>query len=157
MPTDPLRALLSSALAWQDAHATFEGAVTDFPVELRGKVAHGLPYSAWQLLEHLRITQHDILDFCVNPSYEEMHWPDDYWPKSKEPPSPNAWDESVASVQRDRAALGRLAEETADLFATIPWGTGQTYARELILVIDHNAYHVGEIIIVRRTLGAWPG
>ncbi|MEW5915270.1 MAG: DinB family protein, partial [Gemmatimonadota bacterium] len=80
----------------------------------------------------------------------------DYWPKSKEPTTPNAWDESVAAVKRDRAEFQRLAEKVPDLFATIPWGTGQTYARELILVIDHNAYHVGQIIIVRRSLGAWP-
>jgi uncharacterized damage-inducible protein DinB len=156
--TDPLRSLLAAALSWQDAHATFDAAVADFPPEMRGTVVAGLPYSAWQLLEHLRRAQHDILDFCVNPAYAELQWPDDYWPSSPEPPSPNAWDEAIAAVKKDVADLQRLAADTSlDLFAGIPHGSGQTYARELLLVVDHNAYHVGQLIIVRRALGAWPG
>jgi uncharacterized damage-inducible protein DinB len=157
-PSDPLRALLHSALAWQDAHATFEAAVADVPPEARGQKAPGLPYSLWQLLEHMRRTQHDILDFCVNAEYEELSWPDDYWPTSAEPPTPNAWSECVAAFQKDRAELQRIAADASrDLFGKIPHGTGQTYARELVLVIDHTAYHVGQMIIVRRALGAWPG
>jgi hypothetical protein len=155
--SDPLRGLLSSALSWQDAHATFDAAVADMSPELRGKLAPGLPYSPWQLLEHLRLTQHDILDFCVNPAYKEMHWPDDYWPKSPEPPTPNAWDASVAAFKKDLAQLQLMAADTRDPFAKIPHGSGQTYAREFVLVIDHNAYHVGQMVLIRRLLGAWPG
>lgn len=156
LPSDPMRGLLSSALSWQDAHATFDAAVSDFPPEIRGKVAPGVPYSPWQLLEHMRRAQHDILDFCVNPAYKEMHFPDDYWPKSPEPPTPNAWDESVAAFKKDLARLQLLATDTPELFATIPHGSGQTYAREFVLVTDHNAYHVGQMVLLRRLLGAWP-
>jgi hypothetical protein len=117
----------------------------------------GAPYSPWQLLEHLRLTQFDILDFCRNPAYEERAWPDDYWPDSPEPPSAQAWDESVAEFLRDRAELVRLAEDPElDLYREIPHGTGQTYLRELLLTADHNAYHVGELVLARRLLGAWP-
>ncbi|MGQ0641083.1 MAG: DinB family protein [Gemmatimonadaceae bacterium] len=156
-PPDPLRSLLFSALAWQDAHATFDAAVADVPPEMRALKAPGLPYSPWQLLEHLRRTQHDILDFCVNSAYEELHWPDDYWPVTPEPPSPSAWDESVAAFKKDLSELQRIAaDRSIDLFAKIPHGSGQTYARELVLVIAHNSYHVGQLIAVRRVLGAWP-
>jgi uncharacterized damage-inducible protein DinB len=157
LQSDPTRGLLSSALSWQDAHATFDAAVSGVAPELRGKLMPGVPYSPWQLLEHMRIAQHDILDFCVNSAYEEMHWPDDYWPKSPEPPTPNAWDESVAAFKRDLARLQLLATDTPELFAKIPHGTGQTYAREFVLVIDHNAYHVGQMVLLRRLLGAWSG
>ena len=104
----------------------------------------------------MRITQHDILDFCRNAGYTEMTWPDDYWPKSAEPPSERAWDDSIAAFRDDRAALEALAaDESIDLFATIPHGDGQTYLRELLLVADHNAYHLGQLVAVRQQLGAW--
>jgi hypothetical protein len=126
--------------------------------DLRGKVPAGLPYSAWQLLEHLRIAQEDILHFCIDPHYKERSWPDDYWPKAAVPPSPAAWDQSVAAFRRDRDELKRLALNTdIDLTATVLAGTDQTYLRELLLVADHNAYHLGELVVVRRALGAWPG
>jgi uncharacterized damage-inducible protein DinB len=119
-------------------------------------VPEGLPYSPWQLLEHLRLAQHDILDFCLNPSYEEMNWPDDYWPASPSPPSAAAWDDSVAAYRRDLEAMQRLAgDPKIDLFATIPHGSGQTYLREILLVVDHAAYHIGQIVLVRRSLGNW--
>jgi uncharacterized damage-inducible protein DinB len=151
-----MRAHLAKALAWGEAHADFDKAVKDFPAELRGKTVQGLPYSAWQLLEHLRIAQHDILDFSRNAEYEEMAWPDDYWPTSAEPPTPAAWDASVAAFRRDREAVKQLATDPAiDLTAKIPHGSGQTYMREVLLVLDHNAYHVAEIVMLRRLLGAW--
>jgi hypothetical protein len=104
----------------------------------------------------MRISQHDILDFCVNPEYEERRWPQDYWPAAAEPPDAASWDASVAGFRRDREALGRLAEDAAvDLFARIPHGSGQTYLRELLLVADHTAYHVGQLVVVRRCLDAW--
>jgi len=156
-PTSALRELLRRQLAWEDAHAGFEHALAGLPEELRGRVPPGLPYSAWQLLEHLRRTQHDILDFCVNPDYAERAWPDDYWPPTPAPPDARAWDESVKAYQADRAALGALAVDPAvDLFAPIPHGSGQTCLRELLLAADHAAYHVGELVAVRRLLGAWP-
>lgn len=151
-----MRAQLASALAWRDAHADFDRAVGGLPPELRGRRPEGLPYSPWQLLEHLRITQRDILDFCNNPAYVELRWPDDYWPPTAEPPTPAAWDESVAAFRRDRKTLQLLAADPGvDLIGAIPHGKGQTYLRELVLVIDHNSYHVGELVAVRRLLGAW--
>ena len=153
---EELRAQLAAALDWRDAHAGFDAVVANLPAELRGRVPKGLPYSAWQLVEHLRLAQADILDFCRNPGYEEQTWPDDYWPKAPAPPSPGAWDESIAGFRRDREALQAIArDEKIDLFARIPHGTGQTYLRELLLVLDHTAYHVGQLIVVRRLLGAW--
>lgn len=155
---DPLRAHLQRALDWQDAHATLVASVADLAPALRGKTPAGFPHSVWQLLDHLRLAQHDILDFCQNPSYkEELHWPDDYWPSSAEPPTAGAWNESIAACNRDLAAFQQLAgDPRCDLFAKIPHGSGQTYLRELLLVIDHNAYHVGQIVAVRKALGAWP-
>lgn len=157
MADEALRSHLVRLLTWHDAHVSFEGAVQDLDPALRGAQPRGSPYSPWRLLEHLRLTQHDILDFCRNASYREPSWPDDYWPGTQEPPTAAAWDGSIASYLRDRAELVRLAEDPGiDLFARIPHGTGQTYLRELLLVADHNAYHVGEMVLVRRLLGAWP-
>jgi len=151
-----LRRQLAAILAWKDAHVDFDTAIAGMPVKDRGVRPPGLPYSAWQLLEHLRITQHDILDFCVNADYEEMKWPDDYWPASPEPPNDGAWEQSVRQYRDDRAALERMALDTSvDLFAGIPHGSGQTYLRELLLVADHTAYHLGELVILRRLLGNW--
>jgi len=151
-----LREHLSRLLDWRDAHGDFNAAVEDLPEPLRGQAPEGLPYSPWQLVEHLRITQHDILDFCRNPNYVEMEWPGEYWPESAVPPTSHAWDESLAAFRRDLEALRALALDSAvDLFATIPHGSGQTYLRELLLVADHNAYHLGQLIVVRRLLGAW--
>jgi uncharacterized damage-inducible protein DinB len=151
-----IRDLLAKALAWEDAHAGFDKAVDGIPAELRGKQPAGLPYSAWQLIEHLRITQHDILDFCRNPEYKEMNWPDDYWPSSSAPSSAAEWKKSIERYKTDRAALQEMAADTAlDLDASIPHGSGQTYLRELVLVIDHSAYHIGQLVLVRRLLGIW--
>ncbi len=156
--TDPLRKQLADALAWKDAHVDFDGAIDGIPLEKRGARPAGLPHSAWQILEHLRIAQHDILDFCVNPDYEEMTWPDDYWPASPEPPGEAAWDDSVRAYKADREAVARLATDPqVDLGARIPHGSGQTYGREVLLVLDHTAYHLGELVLLRRLLGIWPG
>ena len=156
MPTTAVRDLLRNALAWQDAHATFDDAVEGIPADVRGIQPAGLPYSAWQLLEHLRITQRDILDFCVDANYTEKKWPDDYWPSSPAPASAAAWDGSIRAFVADRKALQTLAADTSvDLEATIPNGSGQTYLRELVLVIDHSAYHVGQLVLLRRLLGTW--
>jgi uncharacterized damage-inducible protein DinB len=151
-----LRAQLAKVLDWKEAHAGYDKAVDGVPPAQRGAVPDGLPYSIWQLVEHLRIAQHDILDFCVNSGYEEKKWPDDYWPASPAPASAADWDQSIAGYRRDRERLKQLAgDESIDLFAKIPHGSGQTYVRELLLVADHNSYHVGQIVIVRRALGIW--
>jgi hypothetical protein len=151
-----LRDHLARALAWGEAHTTVEDAVADLPEPLRGRIPAGLPYSPWQLIEHIRITQHDILDFCRNPHYEEIAWPAAYWPTSPTPPTDEAWDTSVRKIREDRAALQALAlDASLDLAARIPHGTGQTYLREILLVLDHTAYHLGELIVARRLLGAW--
>src|SRR5687767_3773911 len=156
MSDKAVRELLGRALGWQDAHATFDQAVADLPPDLRGKRPSNLPYSAWELLEHLRITQRDILDFCVDANYAEKTWPDDYWPASPAPESDEAWQAAIRGFVDDRTALQALAADTrVDLEARIPHGTGQTYMRELVLVIDHSAYHVGQLVLVRRLLGVW--
>ncbi len=154
---DSIRTAIARSLDWEDAHARFERAVAEIPLELQGDVPPGLPYSAWQLLEHVRITQRDILEFCRNPSYQELHWPDDYWPKGPKPPSREAWSQSVAAYRQDLRELQALATDPeVDLLAKVPAGTGQTYLRELLLILDHTAYHLGELVVVRRVLGAWP-
>ena len=138
------------------AHATFEQAVKNLPVELRGKVPKGAEHSPWQLLEHLRLAQLDILDFSRNANYQALKWPDDYWPKEKAPADEKAWDKSVRAFKRDLKAMCALVEDPkTDLFAKIPHGDGQTILREALLMADHNAYHVGQLVLVRKMLGAW--
>ena len=154
---DAIRQQLVAALAWKDAHVDFDAAVDGIPPDKRGTRPHGLPYSAWQLIEHLRLAQHDILDFCINPDYEELAWPDDYWPASPEPPDSDAWETSIRRYREDLAAVQRLAaDRSIDLAAKIPHGQGQTYGREVLLILDHAAYHIGELVLLRRLLGAWP-
>jgi hypothetical protein len=152
----PVREQLARLLAWEDAHVGLEKAVADIPHALRGKQPAHVPYSPWQLLEHLRRTQRDILEFCRNSNYEELKWPDDYWPASAAPSSPGEWEESLKEYRRDRKALQELAADPSiDLTARIPHGQGQTYLRELVLVADHTAYHIGQLVLVRRLLGIW--
>jgi hypothetical protein len=152
-----LREHLAKLLSWEDAHPSFDSAVRDLPEALHGTQPTGLPYSPWQLLEHLRITQHDILDFCLNPEYRELHWPDDYWPPQVSPPGPGAWVDSIEHFKRDCAALQRLSRDTRIVLeSAIPHGQGQTYLRELLLAADHAAYHIGQLVVVRRLLEAWP-
>lgn len=157
MGTDlELRQHLVRLLTGSEAHVNFEAAVGGLPVELRGMSPEGAEHSSWELVEHLRIAQWDILDFSSNPEYRERRWPEDYWPKSAAPASEAAWDESVSSFLADRRALCDLVMDAAtDLFAKIPHGSGQTILREALLTADHNAYHVGQLVLVRRLLGAW--
>jgi hypothetical protein len=154
---DAIRDHLVKALEWEDAHVGFDEAVSGMPPEQQGARPAGFDHSAWQLVEHIRIAQADILDFCVNRAYAHtMSWPDDYWPRDPQPPDPDAWNASLASYARDRDALKRLVGEVADLTAPVPTGKpSQTYLREVLLVIDHSAYHVGQVIDLRRALGLW--
>lgn len=152
---EPLRAHLRRLLDWEDAHAGFDTAVEGIAPAYRGVAPEGLPYSPWQLIEHLRLTQRDILEFCRNPRYVEPS-PEEYWPQSASLPTEAAWDDSIAGFRHDREELKQLATNAAvDLFDRIPHGTGQTYLRELLLVADHNAYHVAQLVVVRRCLGIW--
>jgi hypothetical protein len=153
-----LRKELIAALNGGNAHARFEDVVVDFPAHLQSE-KKGLPYSAWQLLEHIRLAQNDILRFSANHdgSYKELNFPDDYWPKSAAPPSAHAWEKSVASVLSDREAIVQLiGNPRQDLSAAFPLGEGQNLLREAILVIDHNSYHTGELLTLRCLLGIWP-
>lgn len=148
-----LRSQLSRLLQRSDAHTGFDAAVADIAPEARGIRPNGLPHSAWELLEHIRLAQRDILEFSQDAVYVDRAWPADYWPPTPGPPSPEAWDESVQAVRRDREALQRLmADPGVDLFETVPHGTTQTYLREALLTADHNAYHVGQLMVVRRLL-----
>ena len=156
--SDDLRAILARSLDWKDAHASFDDAVADFPAGLRGVRPDGVPWSAWQLVDHMRIALHDILEFALPGEYHEMKWPDEYWPKEPAPPSERAWDDSIATIRRQLAELKRLAEDPSlDPSARVPHATAdhQTYARSVLLVADHNAYHVGQLVLLRRLLGAW--
>ncbi|PYR74624.1 MAG: ABC transporter [Acidobacteria bacterium] len=157
MSDDALREQLVRFLDWEEAHVGFDKAIDGLPAEKRGGRAAGFEHSVWELLEHMRIAQEDILDFCINPKYvHTMKWPDDYWPAHPAPPNAAAWDESIASFKRERGKLKTLARDTKDLYALVPTGKGhQTYLRALLLINDHNSYHLGQIVAVRRALGAW--
>jgi hypothetical protein len=154
--SEAIREHLAKALEWGDAHVDFDDAVRGLPEKLRGARRKRLPYSAWQLIEHIRLAQRDILDFCRNPKYRAKKWPDDYWPAKPAPPSKGAWSRSLAAFRADRRSLQRLARNPrVNLLARIPHGEGQTYLREILLAADHTAYHVGELVLLRRSLGAW--
>ena len=151
-----LREQLAALLRWEDAHPGLDRIVAGVPQERWSASAQGLPYTLWQLLEHLRLAQHDILDFCRNPGYVELRWPDDYWPPASTVPTPSEVSASLEGLRQDRDALAGMAlDPKIDLFSRIPHGSGQTYLRELLLVADHTSYHLGQIVVVRRALGIW--
>ena len=154
---EEVRAIVARSLSWEEAHATFDASVANFPGHLRGKRPPNFPHSGWELLEHIRIAQNDLADFMERADYHQIKWPDDYWPKSPEPPSEAAWEASIAQVKRDREHIQEIAKRPSiDLIARIPWGTGQTYLRTILVAVDHTSYHVGQILAVRKMLGAWP-
>ena len=157
MSDDRLRDQLVSFLDWGEAHVDFDMSLNGIPADKRGARTPGIDHTIWQLLEHMRIAQQDILDFCLNASYvHNLKWPDDYWPKDPAPPSAAAWDESLVAFRRDREKFKQLARETQDLYALVPTGKGhQTYLRAILLVNDHNSYHLGQILTVRKALGVW--
>ncbi len=152
---DPLRKHVLELLRGKGAHLSFDDAVAGFPTELRGIKPTGAPHTPWQLLEHLRIAQWDMLDFSRNPAYREMKWPDDYWPQTPAPPDAAAWDHSVQQFRHDLKAMEDLiVRPEVDLTARIPHGKGQTILREALLVADHNSYHLGQLVFVRKMLEA---
>lgn len=152
-----LRHHLLNLLHVRQAHMTFEDAVADFPLKFMNVQPPSVPYTSWHLIEHLRICQWDILDYMRNPEYKEMQWPDDYWPSKDAQADQAAWDKTVSDFLRDLAAIEAIVRDPkTDLFAPIPHGyDGHTILREVMLVADHNAYHVGELGILRQVMGAW--
>jgi hypothetical protein len=159
MSADPIAALrehLLYLLRGGGAHLDFEKAIAGLPPTLRGVRPEGLPYSPWRLLEHLRIAQWDILRFCIDPRHVSPPWPEGYWPEGDAPPDAAAWDRSVAAFRADLQQMMQLVSDPAtDLFTPLPHGQGQTLLREALLTADHNAYHLGQLIVVRRLLNAW--
>ena len=156
MSDTPIREQLVRVLDWEEAHVGFDKAVAGIPRDQRGRRPAGFEHTPWQLVEHMRLAQDDILDFCVNANYvHNMKWPDDYWPAA-EPPSEAAWDESIAAFIRSRDELKALARNVEDLTAKVPTGKpNQTYLRALLMIVDHAAYHVGQLVALRRALGIW--
>ena len=140
------------------AHARFDDVVKNMPEKLRGVTPDGLSHSAWMLLEHLRLAQWDILEFSRNAKHKSPEWPKGYWPKTEAPPNAPAWNKSIQQFRKDlKATQDLVTNPKTDLFARIPWGDGQTILREALLIADHNSHHLGQLIDVRRLLGAWPG
>ncbi|HYK44244.1 MAG TPA: DinB family protein [Parafilimonas sp.] len=138
------------------AHVTLNDAVKDIPFELLGKKPGGLTYSIWQIAEHIRIAQWDILDFSRNKNYKEMKWPEDYWPQEDAPESEAAWNDCIKQINEDQGSfIDLLHAHAGDLFKPISHGSGQTLLREALLIADHNSYHVGQIVVIRRLLGNW--
>jgi uncharacterized damage-inducible protein DinB len=151
--TDPLRRHLINLLTKAEAHMDPQSALKNFPLELRGRKPEGAPHTPWQLLEHMRIAQWDILDFSLSAKHVSPEWPEGYWPQSETPPDMKAWDKSVKQFLADLDAVCQMVSDPKrDLYATIPHGDGQTYLREALLVADHNAYHLGQLVMVRRIL-----
>jgi hypothetical protein len=151
--SDPLRQHLANLLTKAEAHLDLESELKDFPRELRGRKPEGAPHTPWQLLEHIRIAQWDILEFSRDAKHKSPKWPEGYWPKTEAPPDDKAWDKSVKQVLADLKAMAELVGDSkSDLLAKIPHGDGQTLLREVLLVADHNAYHLGQLVTVRRIL-----
>jgi hypothetical protein len=139
-----------------NAHLDFDAAVKGLPASVRGKKPASAEHSPWQILEHMRIAQWDILEFIRNPDHVSPEFPEGYWPKSQDPPSEEAWDKSAERFRADLKSMIQIVEnESTDLFAKLPHGDGQTILREALLVADHNAYHLGQLVLLRRLLGAW--
>jgi hypothetical protein len=151
-----LRQHLIDLLKGGNAHADFDRAVKGLPAKLRGKKSRLAEHSPWEILEHLRIAQWDILEFSRDPNHKSPEFPGGYWPSTQKPPDEKAWDKSVRAFRKDlRALCALVADESTDLYAPIPHGSGQTLLREALLAADHNAYHLGQFILLRRLLGAW--
>jgi hypothetical protein len=154
--SDALRQHLLDLLRGHNAHADFDTVMADFPSRLRGVKPPGAPHTGWQLLEHMRIAQSDILKFSQDAKHKSPAWPEGYWPKTEAPPNAASWNNSLRSFRADLKGMAKLvADKKTDLFARIPHGTGQTILREALLIADHNSYHLAQIVLLRRLLGAW--
>jgi hypothetical protein len=152
-----LREQLADLIQHSHAHAGFDAAVKEFPWDKAGVVPPGLPHSVWQLLEHMRIAQNDILEFSRSVEHVSPEWPDGYWPRSTGPASESEWTRSLRDFRHDQQEFQRLLrDDSQDLYRAFPWGEGQTLLREALLIIDHNSHHLGQLILVRKALGLWP-
>jgi uncharacterized damage-inducible protein DinB len=152
-----LREQLADLIQNSHAHAGFDAAVKGFPWDKAGVVPPGLPHSVWQLLEHIRIAQNDILEFSRSADHVSPEWPAGYWPRSAGPASESEWNGSIRAFRRDGQEFQRLLrDEKQDLYRPFPWGQSQTLLREALLIIDHNSHHLGQLILVRKALGLWP-
>jgi uncharacterized damage-inducible protein DinB len=149
--------IVASSLDWDQAHAPLDAALKGLDKADRGRRPDGFPHSVWELVEHIRITQADLLDFIRNPDYaHELKWPDDYWPPMPAPTSDSAWRSSLEKIRSDRDELATFTTRTRiDLTKKIPHGTGQTYLRTILVAVDHASYHTGQVVAVRRLLGSW--
>ena len=154
--SDAVRQHVLDLLRGRNAHADFDTVMADFPSRLRGVKPPGMAHTGWQLLEHMRIAQWDILEFSRDAKHKSPSWPEGYWPKTEAPPSAASWNNSLRSFRADLKAMAKLAgDKKTDLFAKIPHGSGQTILREALLIADHNSYHLGQMVVLRRLLGAW--
>ena len=152
-----LRDYLSHALNWGEAHVDWKKAVAGIPAKQQGMRPTGGDHSPWEILEHMRICTWDILEFSRDPKHKSPDWPSGYWPKTPEPPKPTAWNASVQSLEKDLGAMAKLvANPKTDLLSPIPGGSGQNILREALLIVDHNSYHLGQLVLVRKLLGCWP-
>jgi uncharacterized damage-inducible protein DinB len=157
VPADNWKAIVASSLDWEQAHAGLESSLKNLAPELRAKRHPDFVHSVWELVEHTRRTQHDLLEFCTNANYKEPKWPDDYWPSPDQVPTEQEWVKSLAGIKADTAALAKFTTDSdVDLTAKIPHGTGQTYLRTVLVAMDHTSYHTAQVICVRRLLHAWP-
>ena len=156
-PDQSLRKHLVALLRGGEAHIQFADALADFPADKRGAFAAGLPHTGWQLLEHARIAQWDILEFSRNAKHISPDFPEGFWPKTPGPPDGAAWNKSVKAFQRDlQAMVALISNVRVNLHGALPWGDGQTLLREALVLADHNAYHLGQLVDLRRALGIWP-
>jgi hypothetical protein len=154
--SEALRQHVLDLLRGRNAHADFDTVMADFPSRLRGVKPPGAPHTGWQLLEHMRIAQADILEFSRDAKHKSPPWPEGYWPKTEAPPSAASWNNSLRSFRADLKAMAKLvADKKTDLFARIPHGSGQTILREALLIADHNSYHLGQTVLLRRLLSTW--
>jgi len=157
MDEEVLREYLGRALDWHEAHVHWKKTVQDIPVRDQGKRPKGAPHSPWELLEHMRIATWDILEFSRDPKHKSPDWPSGYWPEKPAPPNAAAWQKSVKALEHDLQEMRKLVKDPkTDLLAPIVGGSGQTILREALLIADHNAYHLGQLVLVRRLLGCWP-
>ncbi len=155
-PIKSLRQHLTKVLEGSEAHAEFDAAVKDMPFDLQGRIPNGAEHSPWQELEHLRIAQWDIFEFAIDPEHKSPEFPSGYWPANPAPPDEKSWHKSAEAFRADLKRFSRvLADDSTDLFAEVPHGDGQTILRQALTAVDHNAYHLGQLVLLRRLLGAW--
>ncbi len=149
-----LREHVLTLLSGKEAHADFDAAIGDWPVQLAGAKVANFPHTAWMLLEHMRIAQWDILEFSRNPKHVSPKWPEGYWPTSEAPANEKAWTAAIAEFKKDMRAMEQLvSNRRSDLYAKLPWGDGHTLLREALLLADHNSYHLGQLVMLRKCMG----